>query len=237
MKKIIDKIAVKIFDFIYKNQEKTSKKRMEKLLSGKVCNEKIITTNGVTLSIKDESYEKDKMVQEKIENIIEKYANEPEKFFEYIKGAKTPIYKIKNADKILSKINEQEGFILPKKGFKALYLNLILNKKLKFNTTEMFVMRNGELNSCAFIYQFYNWYCYKMKLSGYQDETQEMFKHIFEICETSKIQTLTYEEILSLKSAIKRDVDAINFVKKITQKFSLAKKNLEKIKQGQSIKV
>ena len=45
------------------------------------------------------------------------------------------------------------------------------------------------------------------------------------------------EEILNLKSAIKRDIEAIDFVKKMAQKFSMAKKNLEKIKQGQSIRV
>ena len=78
----------------------------------------------------------------------------------------------------------------------------------------MFVLRNGELNTYAFIYQFYNWYCYKMKLSGYEIDTQEKFKHIFEICETDKINSLNYEEILDLKSAIKRDIEAIDFVKK-----------------------
>ena len=101
----------------------------------------------------------------------------------------------------------------------------------------MFVLRSGELNTYAFIYQFYNWYCYKMKLSGFEAQTQEQFKKVFEICETSKINSLTYEEVLSLKSAIKRDIEAIDFVKRIVQKFSLAKENLEKIKQGQSIKV
>ncbi|MBR5304266.1 MAG: hypothetical protein IKU37_05510 [Candidatus Gastranaerophilales bacterium] len=237
MKKIIDKISIKIFDFIYKNQEKKHKKKMDKLLKGKVCGQKIITTNGATLSIKDELYKKDKANQEKIEKIIEKYINEPDKFFDFIKGAKTPIYKIKNADKILARINEQEGFILPKKGKVALYLNFVLNKKISFTTPEMFVLRNGELNTYAFIYQFYNWYCYKMKLSGFENETQEKFKNIFEICETSKIDTLNYEEILNLKSAIKRDIEAIDFVKKMAQKFSMAKKNLEKIKQGQSVNV
>lgn len=237
MKKIIDKISIKIFDFIYKNQEKKHKKKMQKLLSGKVCGQKIIASSDATLCIKDALYEKDKANQEKIEKIIEKYINEPEKFFNFIKGAKTPIYRIKNADKILAHINEQEGFILPKKGKIALYLNLVLNKKISFTTPEMFILRNGELNTYAFIYQFYNWYCYKMKLSGFDDDTQEKFKHVFEICETNKINTLNYEEILNLKSAIKRDIEAINFVKKMAQKFSMAKKNLEKIKQGQSIKV
>ena len=237
MKKIIDLLTVKFFDFIYKNQEEKHKKRMEKLLSGKVCGEKYITTNDATLTIKDELYNKDKANQEKIENIIEKYINQPEKFFDYIKGAKTPIHKIKNADKFLARIGEFEGFILPKKGIKALYLNLFLNKKFAFKTTEMFVLRNGELNTYAFIYQFYNWYCYKMKLSGFDDETQEQFKYIFDICETEKINNLSYEEVLNLKSAVKRDIEAINFVKKMAQKFSMSQKNLEKIKQGKSIQI
>ena len=76
-----------------------------------------------------------------------------------------------------------------------------------------------------------------MKLTGYEADTQEKFKHIFEICETNEIDNLNYEEILNLKSAIKRDIEAIDFVKKMAQKFSMAKKNLEKIKQGQSIRV
>ena len=241
MKKFFDILTIKLFDKIYAIQEKKHKKRMEKLnkkiLSGNICGQKQHTINGATLSIKDENYQKDKVNQEKIEKLIENHINEPQKLFDFIKGAKTPIYKIKNADKILAKINEQEGFILPKKGLKALYLNLILNKKIAFETSEIFVLRSYDVNIYAFIYQFYNWYCYKMKLSGFENDTQEYFKHIFEICETNKIDLLNYEEILNLKSAIKRDIEAIDFVKKMAQKFSMQKKNLEKIKQGQSISV
>ena len=241
MKKFFGILTIKLFDKIYAIQEKKHKKRMEKLnkkiLSGNICGQKQHTINGATLSIKDENYQKDKVNQEKIEKLIENHINEPQKLFDFIKGAKTPIYKIKNADKILAKINEQEGFILPKKGLKALYLNLILNKKIAFETSEIFVLRSYDVNIYAFIYQFYNWYCYKMKLSGFENDTQEYFKHIFEICETNKIDLLNYEEILNLKSAIKRDIEAIDFVKKMAQKFSMQKKNLEKIKQGQSISV
>lgn len=241
MKKIIGIISIKLFDLIYALQEIKHKKRMSKLgkkmLTGTSCGEKYITINGATLSIKNEDCEKDKANQEKIEKIIEKYIDEPEKFFDFIRGLKTPIYKIKNADKILSKIGEFEGFILPKKGFKALYLNLILNKKIGLKTPEMFVLREGELNNYALIYQFYNWYSFKMNLSGFDVETQEKFKYIFNICETSKINTLNYQEILNLKTAIKRDIEAINFVKKMAQKFSLSRKGLEKIKQGQAVNI
>ena len=240
MRKIINLLIIKIFDFIYKIQDKKHQKKMSKLnpkiLSGNICGEKHHAINGATLSIKNLD-NNDKINQEKVEKLIEKYINNPEKLFEYIKGAKTPIYKIKNADKILAKIHEFEGFILPQKGFKALYLNLILNKKISFKTPEMFILRNGKLNVYAFIYQFYNWYCYKMKLSGYDIDTQENFKHVFEICETTKINELNYKEILNLKSAIKRDIEAINFVKKMAQKFTMAQKNLDKIKQGQSVNI
>ena len=241
MKKIIEKLSIKLFECIYKKQDTAHKKRMEKLnkkiLSGNVCGQKHHVVAGATLAISNEAVVKDKANQEKIEKIIEQYIDEPEKLFNYIKGAKTEVHLSKFAPKILAKINEQEGFILPQKGLKALYLNLLLNKKFSFSTNEMFVLRSLDVNLTVFIYQFYKWYCYKMNLSGYESEVQEQFKKVFEICETNQIDKLTYEEVLNLKSAIKRDIEAIDFVKKIVQKFSMAKKNLEKIKQGQSIRV
>ena len=53
----------------------------------------------------------------------------------------------------------------------------------------------------------------------------------------NKSKILCARNSKNLKSAIKRDIEAIDFVKKITQKIILSKRNLEKIKQGQSINV
>ena len=241
MKKTLDLLLIKIFNKFYDFQEKNHKNRMQKLnktlLSGNICGQKHVAINGATLSINNENSKNDKANQEKIEKIIEQYINEPKKLFDYIKGAKTPVYKIKYAKKILSFINEQEGFILPKKGLEAFYLNLILNKKIAFSTPEMFILSSYDVNVYAFIYQFYNWYCYKMKLSGFEIKTQEQFKHVFEICETSKINELSFSEILGLKSAIRRDIEAIEFVQQFAKKKTMAQKNLEKIKQGKAIKV
>ena len=99
----------------------------------------------------------------------------------------------------------------------------------------MFVMRSYDVNIYALIYQFYNWYCYKMKLDGFETSTQEKFKHVFEYCETTKINELSFEEILNMKSAIKRDIEAIDFVKEIVSNAKMAKKNLDKIKQGKKV--
>ena len=241
MKKILAKISIKLFEFIYKKQNEKHQNRMKKITkkihSGSVCGEAVHTNMAATLTIKSVAKEKTKANREKIEKILDLYYKEPKKIFDYIKGAKTPVYIVKKADKILNFINEDEGFLLPKKGLEALYLNLVLNKKISFKTQEMFVMRSYDVNIYALIYQFYNWYCYKMKLDGYESETQEQFRHVFEICETSKINELTFSEILGLKSAIRRDIEAIEFVQQFAKKKTMAQKNLEKIKQGNAIKV
>ena len=224
----------KLLKFLLR-KNKTNKKKM--ILSGKCAGKKIVAANGATLTIDNNSTNKRIVNEEKIQSIVEKCLKNPEKFFEYIKGANTPVYKIKNANKILALIKEQEGFILPQKGIKALYLNFILNKKISFKTTEMFVLRSYDVNSYAIAYQFYNWYGYKMKLDGFEEETQKKFKNVFEICETNKIDELNFEEILELKSAIRRDIEAIEFVKKLAIKNSMSKKNLERIKQKKLVKV
>ncbi len=242
MKKLLNKLSIKIFEYIYKKQQQAHKKRMDKLkkdiLKGGVCaGKKIHTASGATLVI-DNNSTKDKEVNDKkLEKMISSFLEEPKKFFDYIKGAKTPVYVIKNAQKMLNRINEFEGFIYPKKGFSALYLNLILNKKISLSTPEMFVISSFNVNPYAIAYQFYNWYCYKMNLSGYEENSQKNFKSVFEICETDRINSLTYSEVLGLKSAVRRDIEAIEFVQKLARNKAMSKKNLEKIKQGKTVRI
>lgn len=214
--------------------------KLKKVMASKAGNQKTYMSAGATLAIKSETQEAKKANVKKIENIVKTFLNSKdgvEKLFNYVEGAGTKVFKKKNADKFLAKINEDEGFILPQRGLKALYLNLFLNKKIAFETPEYFILRNFNVNIYALCYQFYNWYCYKMNLDGYDLKTQENFKHVFEICETKKVTTLTYEEILNLKAAIKRDIEAIDFVINLAKEKDMAKKGLEKIKLKKSLRI
>lgn len=239
MKKYIDRLIIKFFDFVYKKQNERHQKRMESLKksisTASYNGEKHSMNSAATLTINNSSNHEKKANQEKIKEILDNALKSEDGLFKYIEKSTTPIYKIKFADKILAKINETEGFILPKKGLKALYLNLILNHKISFKTPEMFVLRDYNVNIYAFIYQFYNWYCYKMSLDGFSPSAQEQFKNVFEICETDKINTLTFEEIMELKGAIKQDVEAIDFVINYVKEKVKAKECLDKIKDGKSI--
>lgn len=237
---LFDRIVSKFLAFIYKKQNERHKKKMDSLkkktLSGKVNGESYHTNSAATLTIKNGTVEEKKANQKKIKEILLSSLQKGQKgVFEYIENSSTYVYRHKYADKILERIDEIEGFILPKSGFKAFYLNLIFRHCISFKSPEMFVLRNCEINVYAFIYQFYNWYCYKMNLSGYEESAQESFKNVFEICESDKVKSLTYEEILELKGAIKRDVEAIDFVINFVRENSLAKDKLEQIKEGKRV--
>ena len=107
--------------------------------------------------------------------IVKKLQNNPDKLLEYVERHGTKVNKIIKADKILALINETEGFITPKKGLKALYLNFVINKKISFNFEECFVLRNLPLDPYYTIHQFYTWYAFKAGFAGYEYETQEKF--------------------------------------------------------------
>ncbi len=232
MRKYLKRFLLNVYKFFNKKKEYAINKS---ILSANDGNKSCHINSSATLTI--ENKQTDMSYQTRIEKMLDNYIDKPEKLFEYIKGSGTKVFLNKYAAQILSKINEQEGLIYPKKGLQALYLNLILNKKFSFKTDEMFVLSSYNVNLVAMSYQFYNWYACKMKLNGYDFEAQEKFKNVFEICETDKINDLTFEEIISLKNAIRRDIEAINFVKELTIKKSMAKKNLEKIKMGQTVRV
>ena len=228
------KIILRCLKKFLKRKKKENYNR--RTMSGNCAGKKICAANGATLTINNSYNDKKCANEEKIENILKKYLKNPIELLKYMEGAGTVVAKSKLASKILSCLGEDEGFILPKNGLKAFILNLFFNKKLSFKTKEMFILSSYKVNEYALVYQFYNWYCYKMKLSGYEDETQEKFKNIFELTDED-VKEMSFEEILELKGAIKRDIEAIDFVKKFVQKQSLSKKNLEKIRQGQAVKV
>ena len=179
--------------------------------------------------------DKKKEVQKKVETLVKKAKNNPYRLIAYIEKHKTPVYKNQYANKILALINETEGFITPKKGLKALYLNLIFNKNFSFEFRECFIMRNGELDPYYAIHQFYSWYAFKSGFAGYEYEAQEKFKSIaYSKNSAEKMKNLSISDILSVKEALRRDVEALDFVINLAKNTDGAKQAFEKIMQRTS---
>lgn len=198
------------------------------------CNESLVLT-AKTLK---QSEQTTKLAKE----ILKKYIEEPKKLLEFIEAKGTKVIVANHIEKILTLLKLEEGFITPVKGFKALILSLAINVlsknkiKVGFSTPEMFVMRSCNLNIYSLAHQFHHWLAYKKRLPGYEKGTMDIFKNIWQIDATpGGIEGLSINEILSLKDAIDRDKDAIDFVKSFAREHIGSKDSLNKIKEGRKV--
>ena len=174
-------------------------------------------------------------------NIVKKYLKNPEGMLDYIEQHGTPVYRIDNADVLLDFIKEEEGLILPKKGFKALYLNVLLavfgKKKLtlKMSAGDMFILRNMPVNVYSMLHQFHKWMSFKMNLPGCEDETQSLMRDM--MYNRTGSGELSIDEIMALKDAIARDREAIDFVINLAKETEGAKNAMKKLKDDGSANI
>lgn len=225
-------------DFVFRAQQKSAKTvESQYLCSYSSDGTSSHITAYETVSFNSKTHDKALKLKAAVKKIVKKNIKTPHKLLEYVEKSGTKVIKTAHADKILSYIGEQEGFIVPKHGLEALYLNLILNRQIAFHTPEMFVLRNMPVNIYVMSHQFHKWYSYKLKLPGYDTQTQENFKKVFEFANPNNAQKLSYKEIMGLKEAIKRDCEAIDFVLELSREQEGTSIGLDKIKKGEGASV
>lgn len=174
-------------------------------------------------------------------NIVKKYLNNPDGMLEYVNEHGTRVYRLDYADIFLDFIKEEEGFVLPKKGWKAFYLNILLlifckeKPEKLFSTEDMFVLRNMPVNVYTMLHQFHKWMSFKMNLPGCEDETQELLRDMMYNRTGSGVMSI--DEILALKEAIARDREAIDFVLQLAKENEGAKSALNKLKDEGSANI
>lgn len=234
MRKLLRLFLNFIFIIQEKKQQTTVQKKLYSYSNGTSSSH---ITSFATVSF--DSKTKDNMLKLKntVKTIVKKNIKTPEKLLEYVEKSGTKVIKIVHADKILSYVGEQEGFLVPKSGIEALYLNIVLNKKIGLKTPEMFVLRDLPLNIYVMSHQFHKWYSYKMHLPGYDASAQENFKRVFEFANVQKAKQLSYPEIMALKEAIRRDLDAIDFALELSREQQGSTHGLEKIKKGEGANI
>lgn len=173
------------------------------------------------------SEEEKKKVAKISEKIIKKYFGDIQKTIKILEKKGIKVHRTRFATKILSNINEKQGFLTPLKGYKAFYLNffigLLCDKKLIFNTksNEMFVFTTKEIDNFYLASQVYRFVAFKKHLPGFEYEIQEKFKKIYKNPNVKNFNALTAGEIFSLKEAIARDVESVDFAAKIYEEINM----------------
>lgn len=229
----------KIIYFVLNLQDKVLKKRLGEKQKTSYTNSTSKKVFGLAASLELTSKtEKNKEKLEKdVKIILKKYENNPEKLLEFIERSGTKVYKIPHADKFLKFINYEEGFIGATKGAKALYINILvsmfIDKKinLSLKTESMFILRNLLLDKYCMIQQFHKWYAMKLNLPGFDTESQENFQKFLN-SDDEDVKLLSIEEILGLKEAIARDVEAINFIVDLAKTTDGSRNAMKKITTG-----
>ena len=179
--------------------KKTTKKSFTNKTSKKVIGGAAdLILNSETLKLVDE-------VKENVSSIVKKTNCNPDELLAYVKAAKTPVYKITNADKILNLIKEEEGLIYEKRGVEAFYLSIVTGRGISFKTPAMFVLRDGVIDKFYMLHNFYRWYSLKSGLPGFEPDVQQNFKTFLFDNSDDAMKRFSMEEIISLKEAITRD--------------------------------
>ncbi len=231
-KEIIDKITRYIINILMPKNKRLSGVYYKNSTTKHAMNESCSLEFSLeTEKIKDE-------IKSEAKEIVKKYFKTPEKLIQHIRTKGVNVYRIKNAEKMLRVIGEEEGFITPKKGINALFLNIILGKKPFFNTSELFVFdeKNTEIYTIARAY--YKYCGYINNLPGYDYQSQAIFKKMYaKRYHSSPFSNNTIDDLYACKEALSRDMESINFAIELSREIENSKKALQKIKENKSTNI
>lgn len=230
----------KIIYFVLNIQEKLLRKSTGVIFKSVYSNKtsKKVFGSAASLELNSATNKNKLKLETNVKEIIKKYGSNPERLIDFIKRSGTKVYKIPYADKVLKIIGHEEGLISATKGFKGLFLNMIIpafaGEQIIFSskTESIFVLRNLPIDNYMMIQQFYKWYAMKLDLPGFDSESQANFQKFLSPYNDEAIKELSVEEILGLKEAIARDVEAINFIVDLAKSTTGSKNALKKLTTG-----
>ncbi len=219
-------------------QERALTKKLNKHLKMSSSNStsKTVLSNGVTMTLKAETEKNKELVKKNVTDIVKSCNNDPAKLLAYIESKGTKVVKMANADKILAVIKEEEGLVTGLKGIEAIYINIITNSGISLKSKPMFIMREGNIDPYYMAHQFYKWYALNMKLPGFDNLSQKLFK-IYLNSDDAILSNLNLDEMTGLKEAINRDQEATNFALEIAKAKEGGKKVLDKMKNDGSANI
>lgn len=224
--------------FFLSLKEKDLQEKLQKTTKRSFTNKtsKQVLGSAADLTLNSQTLKTIEKVKENVSAIVKQTSCDPDKLLDYVESAKTSVYKINNADKILNLLKEEEGLICEKRGLEAFILGLATGQGVKFKTEPMFILRNGIIDKYYMLHHFYRWYSLKSDLPGFDYETQKRFKaYLFE--NNDDVKSLSMEAIIDLQEAVARDQEATEFVLDYTNAVEGSKNVIDKIKNDGSANI
>lgn len=210
-----------------------------------ICNKgrtkKLFFTGHEQLSISAKSENIEEEVTNTAYNILQKYKNQPALILEYIKANGTNVVASQALSPLIKFLGYEDGFIPKHTSIKAFILNFAISRVTKekpdFSMTlkDTFLICRKDLSLYFLAYQFHHWLSYKNNLPGYDYETLCLFRTTMNT--NANLSVLDINQILSIKDAIDRDKQALDFVTKFVREQVGAKERLQKILDGKKVNI
>ncbi len=197
-----------------------------------------------TLNLSAETEKTKLKIHDELKPLVKKYINYPEKLKQYIRTQGIKVYTIKNADKLLDYINEKSGFITPRKGFNAFYINLLTGFmcerriKLSLYSKELMIFDSSKKQIYEIIKALYKYNSYKKDMPGFDERAQKVFRTVYSKRNSSTLfENCSIDDIYACKEAIARDIDSINFSIEIAKEVENTKQAHDKLKAEKSTEI
>lgn len=240
----LDNLREKYRNFLLSQYVKNAKKQGYTGGSYEGGSSKTVVSNGATMRLATKTEALKKLVKDNAKKELVRFLANPEELLKNLKKSGVLIYQTKYSKVILSHIDEEEGFIVGQEGFYGLKLNILLSVfglqpfSLSFKTKPMFILSDEPFDIFAFSEQFYKFLAHKQKLSGLDFKTQKKFSRINKYAPDSDTiyDNMPLNDLLALKEAVARNIEAVTFAAEFTKEFKASKKAFDNMQnEGTSI--
>ena len=216
----LDKIKNKLINYLVSKKKKT---KHSSSISVSNSTNKYSMNSSCTMALTSTTEAKKQKIYEEVKKVVVDYFNTPEKLIQYMKARGCKVYRIKNAEKLLAYIHEEEGFISPLKGYKALFVNLLISlcssekMNLKMSSRELFIFDEKGTEIYTIARAYFKYVGFKNQLPGYDYKSQETFKKMYQKKNTpAPFNNCSINDMYACKEAISRDLESINFTVQTT---------------------
>jgi hypothetical protein len=158
---------------------------------------------------------------------IKRCYTKPEDLVAYIERQGTPVYVINNhtlGNLLMFFYGIDPGFIPPSDDLKYQQLCSILKKlypKPYCNTDRGIIVTTQQLFSVSFLaHQMHHWVSFRSGLPGYSETSRKQYKKFWAVNKGvigPEVYSMSADEIMSLKQAINRDMEALRFIQQMAR--------------------
>lgn len=160
--------------------------------------------------------------------LVKQCNTDAEQVLDWMQDQGLPVYCIENAvlaaTAVLNTMGYQPGFIPPGQGntywllLQGIGVSKADNRLARDNGLMVLTPKLRKIGFVA--HQLFHWLAFQQGIPGYDEKAQQLFRHYFDkdnLTTLPQAMELPVEEIVALRHAVRREIDALCFVRQLSQ--------------------